>query len=58
MVSNTLTEPVWQNTTVISGDVVEGASKVKDETEGTILVEGSGTLVRTLLAPTWSTSFV
>jgi len=50
VVSNTLTEPAWQNTTVISGDVVEGVSKVKDETAGTILVAGSGTLVRTLLA--------
>jgi dihydrofolate reductase len=50
VVSNTLTEPAWQNTTVISGDVVEGVSKVKDETDGTILVAGSGTLVRTLLA--------
>jgi dihydrofolate reductase len=50
VVSNTLTDPAWQNTTVISGDVVEGVSKLKDETEGTILVAGSGTLVRTLLA--------
>ncbi len=50
VVSSTLTEPAWQNTTVISSDVVEGVSKLKDETEGTILVAGSGTLVRTLLA--------
>jgi dihydrofolate reductase len=50
VVSTTLTDPEWQNTTVISGDVVEGVSKVKDESEGTILVAGSGTLVRTLLA--------
>jgi dihydrofolate reductase len=50
VVSNTLRDPAWHNTTVISGDVVEGVSKLKDETEGTILVAGSGTLVRTLLA--------
>lgn len=50
VVSTTLKDPTWQNTTVISGDVVEGVSKLKDETEGTILVAGSGTLVRTLLA--------
>jgi dihydrofolate reductase len=50
VVSNTLTEPTWQNTTVISGNVLDGVSKLKDETEGTILVAGSGTLVRTLLA--------
>jgi dihydrofolate reductase len=50
VVSNTLTDPEWQNTTVISGDVVEGVSKLRDETDGTIIVAGSGTLVRSLLA--------
>ncbi|HTT27905.1 MAG TPA: dihydrofolate reductase family protein [Solirubrobacteraceae bacterium] len=50
VVSNTLTDPSWQNTTVISGDAVAGVSKLKDETEGTILVAGSGTLVQALLA--------
>ena len=49
VVSNTLENPEWQNTTVISGDVVGGLTKLKDETDGTILVHGSGTLVRTLL---------
>jgi dihydrofolate reductase len=50
VVSNTLTDPQWHNTTVISGDPVEGVSKLKDDTEGTIIVAGSGTLVRALLA--------
>jgi dihydrofolate reductase len=50
VVSNTLEDPAWQNTTVISGDVVAGVSKLRDETDGTILVAGSGTLVRALLA--------
>jgi len=50
VVSNTLTDPAWQNTTVISGNVAEQVSKLKHETEGTILVSGSGTLVRALLA--------
>ena len=50
VVSNTLTEPEWRNTTVISGDAVEGVSKLKDATDGTILVAGSGTLVRARLA--------
>lgn len=50
VVSNTLTDPEWQNTTVISGDAVEGVAKLKRETDGTILVAGSGTLVRALLA--------
>jgi dihydrofolate reductase len=49
VVSNTLTNPQWRNTTVISDDVVGGLKKLKDDAEGTILVAGSGTLVRTLL---------
>jgi dihydrofolate reductase len=49
VVSTTLTEPAWQNTTVISSDVPAALAKLKDETAGTILVAGSGTLVRTLL---------
>jgi len=49
VVSNTLTDPQWQNTTVVSGDVVGGLKQLRDETEGSILVSGSGTLVNTLL---------
>jgi len=49
VVSTTLTDPEWQNTTVVSADVPGQIRKLKDETEGTILVAGSGTLVRTLL---------
>jgi dihydrofolate reductase len=49
VVSNRLTDPQWQNTTVVSGDVVGGLKKLRDETEGSILVSGSGTLVNTLL---------
>src|SRR5437667_11606618 len=49
VVSTTLKDPKWQNTTVISGDVPAEISKLKDETDGVILVAGSGTLVRTLL---------
>jgi dihydrofolate reductase len=50
VVSTTLTQPKWQNTTVISGDVVDEVAKLKDRTDGSILVAGSGSLVRTLLA--------
>ncbi len=50
VVSTTLTAPKWANTSVISGDVVDAISQLKNETEGVILVAGSGTLVRTLLA--------
>src|SRR5919204_1727609 len=49
VVSTTLKDPQWQNTTVISGNVVDEVSKLKDETKGVVLVAGSGTLVRTLL---------
>ena len=35
---------------MISGDAVAGVAKLKDETEGSILVAGSGTLVQALLA--------
>jgi dihydrofolate reductase len=49
VVSTTLENPEWQNTTVISKRVVEGITRLKEETGGVILVAGSGTLVRTLL---------
>ena len=49
VVSTSLTEPEWQNTTVIDGDVPAEIAKLKHETEGVILVAGSGTLLRTLL---------
>ena len=49
VVSTTLEDPEWENTKVISGNVVEEISTLRDETEGLILVAGSGTLVRTLL---------
>ncbi len=49
VVSTTLTDPRWNNTTVISRDVVEQLRKLRDDTNGSILVAGSGTLVETLL---------
>jgi len=49
VVSTTLTDPQWQNTTVVSDDVVGKLTKLKEETSGNILVAGSGTLVETLL---------
>src|ERR1700694_2362173 len=50
VVSTTLKDPEWQNTTVISDDVLEEIAKLKERTNGAILVAGSGTLVGTLLA--------
>jgi len=49
VVSTTLTDASWQNTTVIADDVVERIRQLKAEVDGDILVAGSGTLVRTLL---------
>jgi dihydrofolate reductase len=49
VVSTTLTDPSWQNTTVVSDHVPEEIAKLKEDTAGTILVAGSATLVATLL---------
>src|SRR5262245_59706193 len=49
VVSTTLDSPEWENTTVISDDVAARLATLREETEGVILVAGSGTLVRTLL---------
>ena len=49
VVSTTLTDPEWQNTTVISDDVAGRIATLKAATDGVILVVGSGTLVSTLL---------
>ena len=45
VVSATLTDPAWNNTTVIT---LEEAGKLKDQYQGDILVAGSGQLVRGL----------
>jgi dihydrofolate reductase len=50
VVSNTLTEATWNNTTVVSGDVAAGLKKIKEHTEGDLAMSGSATLVRRLLA--------
>jgi dihydrofolate reductase len=49
VVSRTLADPVWQNTTVLSGEVAEEVARLKERTDGVILVSGSGTLVGALL---------
>jgi dihydrofolate reductase len=49
LVSTTLTDPSWENTTVISENVPDELRKLREETDGNILVAGSGTLVKTLL---------
>jgi len=48
VVSTTLTEATWRNSTVISGDVPLQVTKLKEQYDGDILVYGSATLVDTL----------
>ena len=49
IVSSTLDEPEWQNSTVLKGDVVEEVGKLKQEQDGDIVVHGSARLVQTLI---------
>ena len=49
VVSSTLDDPEWNNSTVLSGDVPAEVAKLKDEIDGEILVAGSAQLVQTLL---------
>jgi dihydrofolate reductase len=49
VVSSTLGEPEWSNSTVLKGDVAEEVAKLKQEHEGDIVVHGSARLVQTLL---------
>jgi dihydrofolate reductase len=48
VVSKTLRDPAWTNSTVLDGDLAEGVEALKQQYEN-ILVAGSGTLVRGLL---------
>src|SRR4029453_16633592 len=49
VVSSTLKDPGWNNTTVLAGEVVAAVSKLKEETTGDIVVPASIRLVRTLI---------
>jgi dihydrofolate reductase len=49
VVSSTLEEPEWNNSTVLEGDVVEEVSRLKRDKHGEIVVHGSPSLVQTLL---------
>ncbi|MGA8679836.1 MAG: dihydrofolate reductase family protein [Acidimicrobiales bacterium] len=49
VVSSTLEEPKWHNTTVLKGDVVTEVSKLKQELSGEIVIAASFQLVRTLI---------
>jgi len=49
VVSSTLEHPTWTNSTVLSGDVVDEVSKLKQELDGEIVVYASRQLVHTLM---------
>ena len=49
VVSSTLQEPKWSNSTVLRGDVVSEVSKLKQELAGDIVVYASYQLGRTLI---------
>lgn len=49
VVSSTLSNPEWNNSTVLSGDLVEEVSKLKQQPGGDIVIHGSAQLVQGLL---------
>jgi dihydrofolate reductase len=50
VVSTTLSDPQWAGTTVLNGDIATAIRDLKSQGDGTLLVPGSGKLVRWLLA--------
>jgi dihydrofolate reductase len=49
VLSSTLEEAEWNNTTVLKGDAVEEVSKLRQALDGDIVVHGSSQLVQTLV---------
>jgi dihydrofolate reductase len=49
VVSSTLDEPEWNNSTVLKGDVAEEVGKLRREQDGDIVVHGSAQLAQTLI---------
>jgi dihydrofolate reductase len=49
VVSTTLEDPEWNNTTVIKENVAEEVQKLREQPGGDILVNGSGRLLQTLI---------
>ena len=49
VVSNSLEQADWNNTTIVSGDVPQRLRELKDATDGDLVISGSATLVRSLL---------
>jgi dihydrofolate reductase len=49
VVSTTLKDPEWTNTTVLAGDLAEEVGRLKREQDGDVVVHGSPQLVQALL---------
>jgi dihydrofolate reductase len=49
VVSSTLGDPEWANTTVLAGDVVEAVTKLREDQGGDIVVHGSAMLAQALI---------
>jgi dihydrofolate reductase len=49
VVSSSLDEPGWNNSTVLKGDLADEVAKVKDKHDGDVVVHGSAQLVQALL---------
>ena len=49
VVSSTLKNPEWNNSTVLEGDLGEAVARLKQEIDGVILVGGSAQLVQSLV---------
>ena len=49
LVSTTLADPEWANTTLLSGDLAAAIEELKATPGGELQVHGSGTLIRSLL---------
>ena len=49
VVSSTLKDPDWTNTTVLDGELAESVGKLRDELDGEIVVHGSAQLVQGLI---------
>ena len=50
VVATTAIDISWQNSVLITGDIVSGLKKLKDQEGPDLLVNGSGRLIQTLLA--------
>jgi dihydrofolate reductase len=49
VVSSTLKDPEWTNSTVLDGDLAEEVSRLREEVDGDIVVHGSAQLVQALM---------